>query len=554
MKTLRPAAILLILLAFLSINCGRKSQDNQSRAVIGISSDIETLNPLYAFNINESYITDMLYLSLVQHDWNSATGEIGSEPMLAESWQWNSDSTSITIDLRKDVYWSDSVSVTAADVAYSFDLSSDPEVNSRFYGIFKNFYTDNDNHIDIKKTFDILSPYKLRINFRPASVPDLFSIDIPILPKHIFEKIKRNEIQHSDVNFNPVTDGPFRLSKWEKNQDIILKADKSSFLHAENSVDEIVFKIVPDYNTKLLQLKNGELDLITDVNPDDVAGLRKNDRINVVPIKGREYDYIGWNNIDPQKFANGKKVAPNPLLGDPNIRRALSYALNRKEVIDNFLYNNGEIAVGPIAPIFKSIFDSTLIPYEYNPAKAKELLAKEGWHPSPGNGILEKDGKKFSIKLFMGTGNPRREFAMAVFKNNLREIGVEVQVEKMEMSSFIQELFARHFDAWIAGWSVPIPIELTPYWHSGIESSIFNLSSYDNKRVDLLLEKLKTKISRKQRSETYREIQRIIHLDEPVTFLYWVDKIVAYNKRIKDIRINPLGAINKCWEWKISNN
>ena len=177
---------------------------------------------------------------------------------------------------------------------------------------------------------------------------------------------------------------------------------------------------------------------------------RQQEILILFPIKGREYDYIGWNNIDPVKYAKEKKKVPNPLFGNANIRKALTYALNRDEVINNYLNNSGEKAVGPIAPIFKSIFDSTLVPYEYNPEKAKEIFASEGWHPSKSDGILEKNGKKFSFNLYMATGNPRREFAMTVFKNNLRAVGVDVQIERMEMSSFFNKLFAKQFDAWIS--------------------------------------------------------------------------------------------------------
>lgn len=552
MKYFKPAFLILILLSLFTFNCGKNSSSNSNRVIIGISSDIETLNPLYAFNINEGYITDLLYLSLVQHSWNSTLGEIETGPMLAKSWEWNKDSTTITIKIRNDVMWSDNVNLTAEDVAYSFDLYSDPTVDSRFLGTFKNFYATEDNHIDIKKTFEIVSPYELKIHFLPNAVPSLFSIDLPILPKHIYEKIARKDIEHSDVNFHPVTDGAYKLGSWQRNQAVILKANDNSFLIHKSSINEIIFKIVPDYNSRLLQLKNGELDLITDVKPDDADATKATKNINIVPIKGREYDYIGWNNIDPVKYAKGKKKVPNPLFGNSNIRKALTYALNRDEVINNYLNNSGEKAVGPIAPIFKSIFDSTLIPYEYNPEKAKDIFAGEGWHPSSSNGILEKNGNKFSFKLFMATGNPRREFAMTVFKNNLKAVGVDVQIEKMEMSSFLNKLFTKQYNAWIGGWSVFIPIDLMPFWYSDLNQATLNISAYDNSEVDQLLTKLDTKIPKEEKVQIYKKVQSILHEDEPVTFLYWIDKMVAYNSRIKNISITPLGAISKCWEWEIT--
>ncbi len=96
-------------------------------------------------------------------------------------------------------------------------------------------------------------------------------------------------------------------------------------------------------------------------------------------MKGREYDYIGWNNIDPAAFNKDKKVTPNKFFGSANVRKALTYAINRKEILDSYLNNYGELAVTPVTPIFKNSIDSSIKPYPYDVQKAKELLAEEGW-------------------------------------------------------------------------------------------------------------------------------------------------------------------------------
>ena len=141
---------------------------------------------------------------------------------------------------------------------------------------------------------------------------------------------------------------------------------------------------------------------------------------------------------------------------------------------------------------------------------------------------------------------------MSVFKNNLKAVGVDVQIEKMEMSSFLNKLFAKQFNAWIGGWSVPIPIDLMPFWYSDLGQAMLNTPAYSNNKADQLLTKLETKIPKEQKIQIYKNIQNILHEDEPVTFLYWVDKIVAYNNRIKNINITPIGLVNKCWKWEIA--
>ena len=122
---------------------------------------------------------------MVRHDWNEEKGEITSEPLLANDWEWTADTSSVIINLRDDVKWSDGEKLTAKDIVFSFDIFSDPVVNSRLFGSFEKFYTDSTGHILLDKTIDVLSEYRLKINFLPHSHPSLFNIDLPILPEHI---------------------------------------------------------------------------------------------------------------------------------------------------------------------------------------------------------------------------------------------------------------------------------------------------------------------------------------------------------------------------------
>ncbi len=548
----RSFSIFLFILLISFQSCKQEIPVESNRVIVGLTSDVKTLSPLFALSLDEGNISELLSLSLIQPEWNDAKSNLEIKPMFAKSWEWSNDSNSITFNLRDDVKWSDGENCTAEDVVFSFDVYSDPEVQSRLYGTFEDFNVDKDQHIDLKKTFVILSPYVLKINFLPGSNPNLFYIAVPIIPKHIYDKISRKDFSTAKQNLAPVSNGPFLLSSWEKNQSLILKANKNSFLYNPDNISELVFKIIPDYNSRLTQLKNGEIDLMDLIRPDDVPELKQAKNINIIPVKGREYDYIGWNNIDPSDFNKNKKIVPNKFFGDVKVRKALTYAINRNEILDNYLNGYGELAVTPVTPIFKNSIDSSITPYLYDVKKAKELLAEEGWRDSNNDGILDKHGIKFSFTLDIPSGNPRREFASTVVKNNLKEIGIEMNVEQMEMGVFLDNVFGKKANAWMASWYVPIPIELKPFWYSDLETTPMNLAGYQNKKVDKLLEEMEKKNSEKRMNELYFQFQKIIHEDEPVTFLYWMDDIVGYNKRIKNIDINPLGIIQKCWNWSVS--
>ena len=532
-------------------NCETDIPVAQSRVVIGVPADAETLNPLFAVSLTEGQINELLFLGLVKHDWDENAADITSSPLLAESWEWNKDSTSVTFFLRENSFWSDGIKLTSEDILFSFDLYSDPEVNSKFFGSYDNLFTEKNQHINLKKSFEIISPTKIRINFKPGSKPSLFDIDMPILPKHTFSKIPRKDLSTANIEKDIVTNGPYTLSNWKRNEAIILTAVKNSFLYNDDIVKELIFKIIPDENSILTQLKKGEIDLIEDVSTEAIADLKKNDQIIIVARTGRDYDYIGWNNIDPELYSKSKTINPNKFFGSSNVRKALSYAINSEEILKEYLQGFGQLSFGPVSPIFKNYYNPKLKPYEYNPSKAKEILASEGWLDRNQNGIIEKNNLEFSFKLFIGSGNARRTYAATVVKNDLKAVGIDVTIETMEMSAFINKLFEHELDAFMAGWTIPLPIDLQPFWHSDFNRSPFNLSGFSNTEVDKILNALEVEKSREKKVILYKKIQELLHENEPVTFLYWLDVKTAFNSRIENITINPLGAIQQCWNWRI---
>lgn len=542
---------LFILILFLSLSCEKEDATKSSRVVIAIQSEPETLSPLYAFGLNEGTITDHLFLYLLDLKWNQQKGEVEAFPMLAEKWQWNSDSTSIEIFLREDSKWSDGKVISAYDVVYSFDIYSDPLVQSRFYGMFKNFYHFDDGRVDLERTFAVIDSFHLIINFLPDKVISLFDLAFPIIPKHIYDKINRNEIKTAEINFNPVSSGPYKLKKWERNQFIILEANKDCYLYDKEIINQIIFKVVPDYNSIVTQLKKGEVDLSEDLQPSDAKQLSTNPNLNVVSVKGRQFDYVGWSNIDGKYFSKKNKIKPHRFFGDKKVRQALSYAINRKEIVDQFLLGYGSLCNSPISEIFVSEFDSSLTGFEYNPDKAKQLLKESGWIDKNQNGILEKDNVEFSFTLNIPSGNPMRDFSSTVIKNNLKQVGIDVKVEKLEFGVLMDGVLNRKLDSWILSWFIPLPIDLKSYWYSDLKQAQMNFASYQSEEADKIMLELEKKHSKEEYIELMKKFQQIISDDQPVTFLYWFDNIVCYNKRIKNITINPFGPVQRIWEWRL---
>ncbi len=154
--------------------------------------------------------------------------------------------------------------------------------------------------------------------------------------------------------------------------------------------------------------------------------------------------------------------------------------------------------------------------------------------------------------MYYPVGNPLREYAAIVVKNNLKSVGIEVTTEKMELGTFIDNLYERKLNSWMAGWGIPIPLDLKPYWYSDQNVAVLNFQSYNNSEVDKILDRLEDKLSNEKKYELIKEFQKIIHQDEPVTFLYWTPNIIVYNTKIKNLKITPYGVLVHCWEWTLN--
>jgi peptide/nickel transport system substrate-binding protein len=114
-------------------------------------------------------------------------------------------------------------------------------------------------------------------------------------------------------------------------------------------------------------------------------------------------------------------------------------------------------------------------------------------------------------------------------------------------------MFTHKLNAWLAGWSVPIPLDLKPYWFSDQKQGSFNFAGYKNTAADELLDKIDKSKGGNYKNILYKQLQEILYQDEPVTFLYWIDNIVAYNDRLENIKITPLGSVHHCWNWSVKN-
>ncbi|HQJ76209.1 MAG TPA: ABC transporter substrate-binding protein [Bacteroidota bacterium] len=546
--------LFILIVLFLFGYCNNKNQkDNkiiksQSTLVIALINDIDSFNPITTTDVTSNTIQDIIFPALTGIKWNDSIGIVEYTPLLAKSWEISDDEKSITFHLKNNILWSNGEKIKVKDIIYSYKLYSNPLTASPQQFLFSNFYKKNNDEIDEQKSFSVLNDSVLQINFKTkTSNPLQFSI-LKIIPDSFYQTDLK-KLSQDPKSFNPISAGPYKLKEWVPNQRIVLLQNEKYNLGPKPNIEKIIFKVIPDYTTRLIALKTGEIDFMEGIRPEDTKELKKsNPNIQILPLNDRTYEFVCWNNIDNIIYKKYKQIKPHRLFGNKNVRKALTLAIDRQEIIDGFLMEYGKICNGPVSPIFKWAYNYDLKPVPYDPQTAKSILRKEGWYDRNGDGIIDKDGLEFRFNLCINTGSPRREFCANMIKNYLKKIGIEVNVQKLEWNLFETRIINRELDAFINGMAVSSDLNLFEFWYSDFEKASLNDAGYRSKRADEILEEI-SKQNYLKSATLFKELQKIIYDDEPCTFLYWYSNIIGYNKHLKNVKSNIWDSYNQISEW-----
>ena len=201
------------------------------------------------------------------------------------------------------------------------------------------------------------------------------------------------------------------------------------------------------------------------------------------------YTYLGYN-------------LKNPLFTDKRVRQAISYAINKDEIISGVLLGLGKPATGPYKP-GSWAYNSNVKTYEYNPQKAREHWLRQARLNTNNDGILEKDGKPFVFELITNQGNETRQKCAEIIQRQLAEVGIKVKIRVLEWAAFVNDFITkRRFDTVILGWTIGLDPDVYDVWHSSKTApEELNFMSFNNKEADQLLEKGRSTFNQKERKK-----------------------------------------------------
>lgn len=494
--------------------------------VTSTGSDARILIPLFADDTVSASMCNLIYSGLTKVD-----KDLNIKGDLAERWEISKNALSITFYLKKNVKWHDGEPFTAEDVCFTFKTILNPDMFCPYISSY--VYINN---------IEVLDDYTIRFNYAKPYAPALVKFGMGIIPKHIFENVK--DIKCSIYSRCPIGTGPYKFFKWESGRYIILEANDDYFEHTPG-VRRYVYRIIPDEAIQFLELVSGGIDSM-DLNAyqffkrSDTTQFKKN--INKYKYLARSYTYIGYN-LD------------NFLFKDPMVRAALSYAINKNDIISGALMGMAEVSDGPFLK-GTPYYDEKVKQYPYDPEKAVKLLNKAGWKDTDSDGVLEKDGKEFKFSLITNQGYAARENAAAIIQDQWQKIGVKAQVRVIAWSAFLDQFVnKKNFQAVILGWTIPIDPDIYSVWHTdSSRQGGLNFISYSNKRVDRLIEQSRQEFNSDKRMRICRKIHKLISKDAPYTFLYFPYTMPAVNKRFQGINPAQAGIEYNFIDWYVPEN
>ena len=484
-----------------------------------LAVDISTLNPVRAASMSDGLVHKFLYTPVVYLDRN-----LQPVPGLAKSWTISPDGLTYRFELNEKATFSDGTPVRASDVLFTLRTIVDPTVEAP----------------QIASSFDQLDPARTRtlgehaieVGFRRAWASQLIHFaKVFVLPEHAYSKGNFN----ADFNDLAIGSGPYRLVKWDAGKEIVIER-RADYWRERPHIQTVVFKVIADHGTAWNALKLGEIDetiLASDTWFRERTNPALTPTIDFQRYYRLSYNFIGWNNN-------------RPMFADKRVRRALAMCIPTEAIIRDLFHGTARAISGPFVPEEYAFNPSVpLIPFD--PVEAKKSLAASGWIDRDGDGVLDKDGKKFAFEMLIISGSAvTNQFAQTV-QAEMKKIGVQMDIRSVDGTAIRQQTRAGNFDAAYLAWQ----LDADPDPHSLFHSSQFppqgqNFVHYSNPEADQLIENARAELGHEARKALYWRLHEVLADDQPYTWTVQVSIKWGLRKRMHGVHASPAYGL---FEW-----
>src|SRR5215470_5252104 len=472
MRDVRPLALVLAVVAVLALAADASAQVRGGTIRIGLDADNTTMDPHLSTAAVDRQVFNNLYGKLVDID-----AKFGIVPQLAQSWEVRNGGLSYVFKLRPGVKFHDGSDFNAETVRWNFERMRDPKVAS-----------PRRSEIAPVREVKVLDPLTVEIVLSAPFTPFL-----SVLTDRAGMMVSRAAVEkyRDDYARNPVGTGPFRFAGWVKDDHMTLKRFDGYWEKGLPYLDEIVYKPIPDTSVRFTAMRTGQIDMMHQIAPKDVAAAKSERGLRVSEIASLWWQAVHLNN----------QVAP---FTSKAIRQAFWYAVDRNVIQRVAYFGSGAPAWGPFPPSMWAQ-DRDFSDWKRDPTKVKAKLA-EGGMPN---------GFSFTVK---GWNQPTQIQELQIVQAQLREVGVDMKIELLEFGKLLADLNGHNFVALRLGWSGrPDPDgNAHVFLHS---KGGLNRVRYSNLKMDELLDQARSEADQSKRKVLYAQVTRLAADDAPYVFL-----------------------------------
>lgn len=517
--------------------------------VATMRSEPRSFNPHAGRDFATHLVTSLTTGRLVRV--NRITQQI--EPALAQSFACAPDGLTCTLTLRRGVAWSDGTPFTPADVLFSFAIAADEKAGSQFAG-------------DVApggKPVGVTAPDAgtIRLSFAAPYGPGLRFLDVlPILPKHRLEAAyKAGTLRQAWGPSTPPAEmaglGPFVLQEYRAGERAIFVRNPHYWRKDAAGVtlpylDRLTLDIVPDQNTELLRLQSGQADMTqSEIRADDYAVLRREERAGKLRLidAGVAYDADAfWFNLKPAAKASDPRRA---WLQSLELRKAVSHAVNRQAFADAVFLGAGEPQWGPITPSNTVWYAPSgfVEKHAHDLAKARALLAAAGLRDTNNDGMLEDaSGQPARFSLISQKGNTALEKGSAVIRDELKKVGLTVDVVLLEVGALVDRMMKADYDALYFRFLTTDtdPARGMDFWLSSGGAHVWHMSQETpatpwEKEIDRLMQRMASERVLAERQKLFNQAQKLLSDNLPVVYFAVPRMYVAVSARVTGVAAAP---------------
>ncbi|GAA4783679.1 ABC transporter substrate-binding protein [Streptomyces ziwulingensis] len=402
-----------------------------------VAQSVDSFNPFLATRLVSTSVLRLMYEYLTGYD----PGDGHVVPGLATKWSPSADGLTWTYTIRSDATWSDGRKITAEDAAWTFRTMMTDETagtaNGSFVGNFKKVSAPD--------------PTRLVIELDEPQAT-MTALDVPIVPKHVWEKVGDIGKFTGDKNLPVVGSGPYVLTDYRADSHVRLKANPR-FWRGAPKFEELVFKYYKDGDAAVAALRKGEVSFVSNLTPAQAEALQGHEDIKVNDAPGRRFHALATNPgaraKDGTRFGDG-----DPSLLDRRVRQALFLAVDRKTLVDRVFQGHAVEGAGYLPPRFSPYFWKPSADQElaHDPARAARLLDRAGYRRNADGKRVGKDGKPLSYRLLCHATDPNDKAVGQYLTEWWGDLGIGVELNCLDNVS--DPWLAGTYDLAFDGWSV----------------------------------------------------------------------------------------------------